>query len=152
MLKLDRNGWVAVFDGGRLNLYRNDATPPALDLKPVASRAQANPPTRELGTGAPPRTNNSLGRRSAMETPDYHQVAEDRFVQEVASGLVSNLARGAFTQIVIVAPPTALSVFRKAMTPELRGAMVLDIGKDLTKHGAKDIAGIVGKALEAASG
>lgn len=152
MLRLQRNGRVAVFDGARLNIYRNDATPPALDLKAVANRSQVNPPTHELGTAPPPRTNDSLGRRSAMETPDYHQMAEDRFVQEIAANLATDLARGEFAEIVIVAPPAALAAFRRAVTPDLRAAMVLDIDKDLTKHAARDIAAIVGKALEAAAG
>ncbi len=152
MKRLDRNGWVAVFDGARINTFRNEAAPPALDLKLLTSRSQDNPPTREQGSDAPPRTNDSLGHRSAMEAPDYHQMAEDRFVGEIAASLSAGLARGDFTQIIIVAPPVALSVFRKAVTPALRRAVVLDIDKDLTKHAAKDIAPIVRKALEAASG
>lgn len=152
MKRLQHNGRVAVFDGARLNIYRNGATPPALELKAVESRSQHNPPTHEQGTAPPPRTNDSLGRRSAMEAPDYHQAAEDRFVQDIAASLAADLARGEFAQIVIVAPPVALAAFRKAVTPELRAATLLDIDKDLTKHSARDIATIVGKALEAASG
>ena len=149
MKRLARSGRVVVFDGARALIYRNDATPPALDLKLETSHGQDNPPTREQGTDAPPRTNDSMGRRSAMEAPDYHQMAEDRFAREIAVNLAADYANGAFTQAVIVAPPLALAQFRKAMPPALRAAVVLEIDKDLTKHPPREIALIIGKAREA---
>lgn len=148
MKRLHRFERVVVFDGSRLAIYRNEAQPPALDLKLENSRSQDNPPTREQGAAPPPRTNDSLGRRSAMESPDYHQMAEDRFAREIAVDLAADLANGVFAHVVIVAPPAALAVFRKSASAGLRRAIVLEINKDLTRHAPKEIAGIVAKALD----
>jgi protein required for attachment to host cells len=152
MKRLHRFERVVVFDGSRLAIYRNGAQPPALDLKLESSRSQDNPPTREQGNSPPPRTNDSMGRRSAMESPDYHQIAEDRFTREIAVDLAADLANGVFAHMVIVAPPAALAVFRKSASADLRKAIVLEINKDLTKHPPKEIAGIVAKALDEAPG
>lgn len=152
MKRLQRFERVVVFDGSRLAIYRNEAQPPALDLKLESHKSQNNPPTRQQGTSPPPRTNDSLGRRSAMESPNYHQIAEDRFAREIAVDLASDLDNGVFGHVVIVAPPAALAVFRKSASEGLRKAIVLEINKDLTKHPPKEIAGIVAKALDEAPG
>lgn len=147
MKRLNRHGRVVVLDGARVLTFENTATPPALELKLESSRSQDNPPTREQGSDLPGRINDSTGRRSAMETTDYHQMAEDRFVAEVAN----TLARAAHEQLVVVAPPAALAAFRRAVPPAVQKAIVLEIGKDLTKHPVKEIAAIVAKALDEAS-
>lgn len=152
MKRLHRFERVVVFDGSRLATYRNESQPPSLELKLESTRSLDNPPTREQGDSPPPRTNDSFGRRSAMEGPDYHQMAEDRFAGEIAVDLATDLAKGEFSHLVIVAPPAALSMFRKSASPELRRAVVLEINKDLTKHSPKEIAGIVAKALDEAPG
>jgi protein required for attachment to host cells len=151
MKRLNKHGRVLVIDGAHALILQNEATPPALNLKLERSVTQDNPPTRELGSDVPPRTNDSMGRRSAMETPDYHQMAEDRFVAQLTGEMATDLARGAFQQLVIVAPPVALAAIRKAMTPALAKATILEMDRDLTKHAPKDISQHVAKALEEAA-
>jgi protein required for attachment to host cells len=151
MKRLSRHGRVAVIDGARALMFRNTATPPALDLRLERSRAQENPPTHEQGTDVPGRTNDAMGRRSAMETTDFHQMAEDRFIAGVADELSADLARGEFSDIVIAAPPSALAVLRRKIKPALRSAIVLEIDKDLTRHAPAEVARIVAKSLEEAS-
>jgi protein required for attachment to host cells len=151
MKKLSRGGRVAVLDGRRILMLRNMATPPTLELKLERSSDFDNPPTRDQGTDAPGRTNDYSGRRSAMETPDYHQMAEDRFVAGIAGELANELADGTFKDLVIVAPASALAALRKALSPAVRAATVLEIDKDLTKHAPGDIAGIVARSLEEAN-
>ena len=109
---------------------------------------QDNPATRDQGTDKPGRTNDSLGRRSAMETTDWHRVAEDRFVQRVADDMAKDLSAGEFTDLVVVAPPPALGEFRKAATSALAEATILELDKDLTRHPINRIEKIVVRALE----
>ena len=49
----------------------------------------------------------SLGRRSAMETTDWHKVAEDRFVQGIADDMAKDLQAGAFSNFILAAPAIA---------------------------------------------
>lgn len=147
MKRLNRHGRVIVLDGSRVLTFENTATPPGLELKLESSHSQENPRTRDLGSDLPGRINDPSGRRSSMETTDYHQMAEDRFVADVAEGL----AKAAHEQLVVVAPPNALAAFRKAVSSGVKKSIVLELSKDLTKHPVKEIAAIVGKALEEAS-
>ena len=59
-----------------------------------------------------------------------------------------DLKAGEFEELIVVAPPVALGVYRKAASPRLQQATLMEINKDLTKHSAADVAEIVVKALE----
>jgi protein required for attachment to host cells len=138
---------VLVADGAKAMVLRNAGDAQAPNLKLEKSYGQDNPPTREQGTDKPGRTNDSLGRRSAMETPDWHRVAEDRFIERIASDMAADLSAGAYEKLVVVAPPIALGVLRKAMSAAVLEAIACEIGKDLTKHPVPEIEKAVTKAL-----
>jgi len=138
---------VLVADGAKAMIYRNAGDAQALNLKLERSYSQDNPPSRDQGTDKPGRINDSLGRRSSMETPDWHRLAEDRFIQGLAADMAADLAAGAFQKLVVVAPPIALGTLRKAMSGALLAAIECEIGKDLTKHPVDDIEKAVVKAL-----
>jgi protein required for attachment to host cells len=149
MKRLVRHARVLVTDGGRALVLRNEGDAVTPDLRLVRSYAQENPPAREQGRDKPPRTNDSLGRRSAMEAPDPHQVAEDRFVSQIADDMERDLRAGEFETLIVAAPPVALGVYRKVASPALARVTVLEMGKDLTRHPPSDIATLVMRALEA---
>jgi len=151
MKRLTNGTRVLVADGAHALVFRNDGDAQAPNLKLVKSYGQGNPPTRELGTDKPGRSNDSHGRRSAMETTDWHQVAEDRFVERVASDMEHDLAAGQFDKFILAAPPIALGAFRKLTGDKLTKATILEIDKDLTKHPVLEIEKAVVKALERAS-
>jgi protein required for attachment to host cells len=151
MKRLTRHGRVLVVDGARALVYRNEAVPPKLDLKLERGYSQENPPTHDQGTSVPGRVNDSMGRRSAMEGTDWHQIAEDKFMTRVAADMAADLAAGKYQQLIIVAPPVALGVLRKALSAPVHAATLLEIHKDLTKHPVHDIGVLVTKALEDAS-
>ena len=149
MKRLSHNARVLVTDGGRAIVFRNDGQVGKPDLRQFKVYAHDNPPSRELGTDKAPRVNESMGHRgSASEQTDYHQQAEDRFVKNIAQDMEADLKAGEFTELIVVAPPVALGVYRKAASPELQKATLMEINKDLTKHSAADVAEIVVKALE----
>ena len=143
---------VLVADGAYALVLRNDGDGLFPNLRLERAYEQDNPATREQGTDKPGRMNDSLGRKSAMEATDWHRVAEDRFVQRVADDMAKDLSAGAFTDLVLAAPPAALGEFRKAATSALAEATILELDKDLTKHPIDRIEKIVVKALEDADG
>lgn len=149
MKRLNHNARVLVTDGGRATVFRNAGQVGQPDLVPLKSYHQDNPPNREQATDKPSRVMESVGYgRSSAEQPDYHQMTEDRFVQGIAADMEKDLVAGGFSDIIVVAPPVALGVWRKAARPALAKATLAEVNKDLTKHTAASIAAIVVKALE----
>lgn len=149
MKRLNHNARVLVTDGGRATVFRNAGQVGQPDLVPLKSFHQDNPPNRDQATDKPSRVMESVGSsRSSAEQPDYHQMTEDRFVKGIAADMAKDLGGGEFSEIIVVAPPVAMGVWRKAVTPALAKATLQEITKDLTKHTGASIAGIVVKALE----
>lgn len=148
MKRLNHNVRVLVTDGGRATVFRNRGQAGQPELEVVRTYAQDNPPTRELGTDKPARSNNPSGSRSSIEATDYHQQNEDRFVEQIAEDMKKDLLAGDFGELVVVAPPVALGVFRKKCAPQVEKATLASVNKDLTKHSAAELAAIVVKELE----
>lgn len=149
MKRLNHNARVLVTDGGRATVFRNAGQAGRPDLQAFKSYHQDNPPNREQATDKPSRVMESVGQhRSSAEQPDYHQQTEDRFIRTIAADMEADLTAGEFSELVVVAPPVALGVYRKAASPHLAKATLMEINKDLTKHAAPAIADIVVKALE----
>jgi protein required for attachment to host cells len=138
---------VLVADGSKAMVFRNTGDAQAPRLKLERSYGEDNPPTRDQGSDKPGRTNDPFGRRSTMETPDWHRVAEDRFIQRLAADMAADLSAGAFEKLVVVAPPIALGTLRKAMSAAVLGTITCEIGKDLTKHPVAEIEKALTKAL-----
>lgn len=148
-MKLKKGMWVVVADGGRAIVFVNEGTAFEPELKAVRSYGQDNPKTSEQGRDKPARTFESTGsRRSAMETPDLHQRAEDEFVAGIMADLAKDSEDGAFEHVAIVAAPVALGEMRKAVTAQLEPRIAVWIDKDLTKEPGAKIAEAVMKALE----
>ncbi|TMJ35352.1 MAG: host attachment protein [Alphaproteobacteria bacterium] len=137
--RVNHKDWIVVTDGGRALVMRNDGD------------AQAIPPTRDLGTDKPGRTHASVGPgRASMEPTDFHQQAEDRLMAEVAADLAEDLRQQNFSALVVAAAPTALGALRKAMSDELRKAVVAEIPKDFTNMNLVKLGVALSHALEAA--
>lgn len=148
MKRLNHNARLLVTDGGRATVFRNRGHVGQPDLEVIRSYTHDNLPTRDLGTDKPTRTNSPGGDRSSAEATDYHQQAEDRFVGQIADDMKADLMSGQFEELVVVAPPVALGVYRKRASSQLEKATLATINKDLTKHSAADLAAIVVKELE----
>lgn len=148
-MKLATKMWVAVVDGARGMFLVNEGTANDPQLVVLRSFGIDNPPTHEQGRDKPPRAFDSNGtHRSAMEVPDLHQKAEDRFVAGLMAELETSAASGAFEKIVLAAPPVALGVMRKEIGGALKAKIVKEIAADYVKMPVPDIAKAVQKALE----
>ena len=80
---LIRHGeWVVVCDGAKALILENSGDTKFPNLKTIKVLEQKDLPTHALGTDAPGRTNNSIGRaRSAVEQTDWHDQSERAAVQ-----------------------------------------------------------------------
>ena len=147
-MKIAADMWIAVVDGSKGLVLVNDgnAVEPKLSVRRVYGLD--NPPTHEQGRDQPPRAYDAGGtHRSAMEAPDLHQKAEDRFVQEFVRELEVDAEAGAFEKLVIVAPPVALGELRRHVGPALAKRIVKEIAADYVKMPVPEIAKAVAKAL-----
>ena len=132
--------WVVVCDGAKALFLENDGDIRAPNLKTVQVFEQKDLPTHLIGTDAPGRTFNSVGSaRSAVEQTDFHDQAERAFLTQLARHLEEALASGKTKSLIIVAPPRALGMIRPAYSHAVKGAVRIEMDKDLVKMPVHEI-------------
>ncbi|MEK7660557.1 MAG: host attachment protein [Pseudomonadota bacterium] len=149
MKKLKKNCRVLIADGAKALIFENtgDASQPHLEL--LQSFDSPNPPSRELGEARGGRVYSSAGtNRSAMEVTDFHEMAEEAFIRELAQMLEADRAKSAFTSLIIAAPPKALSYWRAYQTDKLEAITIAQIAKDYTKNPSSELVALLVKELE----
>jgi protein required for attachment to host cells len=132
-IRLPEGIWVVVCDGAKALVLENagDAEFPKLVTR-AADKSFA-PPTRELGTAPPTTVHQSVGTaRSHAEQTDWHEKAEADFLTELVKRLDAAVMAKTVRRLVVVAPPRALGIMRRAYTDRLRGALEAEVDKDLT--------------------
>lgn len=140
MTKLERGMWVVICDGRKWLLFENIGSAAAPKLSLLDSREQENPPTRALGSDAPPRVQESIGHaRSALAQTDWHDAAERAFLTNLVQHLDASLRASGGEKLLIVAPPRALGMLRKSYSERVRKALRTEIDKDLTKMPVSEI-------------
>ncbi len=140
-ISLPHNAWVLVGDGRKALVLRNegDATFPNL-RKVDVFRDAPNPATSQIGSDRPGSTTEySTGRHGGIEQTDWHDIAEHRFAQHVAAMLGARDAAGDISALVVVAPPRTLAELRQSFCESLKGKIIGEVNKDLTKHPIHDI-------------
>lgn len=148
-MKFQKGCRVLAINGGRAVVLVNEGGAAQPRLRVVSEREQSPPKSREEGRDKPGRAFESKGaRRSAYESVDHHQRAEDRFVAETLAALDADAADAAFESLVVVAPPAALGAARAAVPARLAARVIAWIDKDLTKAAPDAIARAVSKALD----
>ena len=133
-LKLKSDEWVVVCDGAKALMLTNVGDTKFPNLKMLSVRTQDDAPTRELGTERPGRVHESKGHaHSAHEQTNWHDQAEEHFLQHVASDLADHIGQGKIRDLTIVAPPRALGMLRAHYTPALRQVLRHEIAHDYVK-------------------
>jgi protein required for attachment to host cells len=69
-----------------------------------------------------------------VEPTDWHHIEEHRFVTRVAAALENLVRERKVPAILIAAPPKALADLRRAFHADVKGKIIAEIDKDLTKH------------------
>jgi len=131
-----------VFIGdGRKALLRNAGDEKFLNLKTERVILDENPPTHEQGTDRPGRAfkRAATNLRSGMDNTDWHELEEHRFAQRVAAALEQLVRTRNVKALVVAAPPRTLADLRQAFHADVKGRIIAEIDKDLTKHPVAEI-------------
>ena len=150
MAKLQKRAWVLVADGEKALFLRNVAGAAQPELELLRVESQDNPRRGEQTSDRPGRIpDTGAGQLSAMEEPDWHRLAKDRFAAGVAAIINREADTGAFEDIVLVAPPKTLGELREHLHGAAADRVRAEIGKTLTNHPLPEIKRRVIAALAA---
>lgn len=136
---------ILVCDGRKALILRNDgpAGSPQLTVEREIHAPAPSAHSRDLGADRAGRTaqrqGGNLGPRSAVEEVDFHSAEEEKFVRDTLADFTAHCERNGVQEIVLIAPPRALAVLRKAGSKALFERVVGEIDKDLTHHTVDDI-------------
>ena len=112
---------IAVCDGEKLSLYRNQGDESAPELVPLAVEAVE---TQNKSSG--------MRHRSTAANPDAQQLEEDSFAAGVAGILSGMFLANEFEHLVVIAAPRTLGELRKRYHSQMLPAIQAEIAKDLT--------------------
>jgi protein required for attachment to host cells len=125
---------VVVCDGRKALILENVGDEKFPNLRCREEHDHPDPPTRELGTAPPGKVQPSVGTaRSATEETDWHEQSEQRSLGWLAQRLDAATNRGQASAMIIIAPPRALGVLRRAYSPRLRAVLKAEIDKDFVR-------------------
>jgi len=142
---IHHNALVFVGDGEKAIFLRNVGDSHA-KLKLAVERVfeQENPATHEQGTDRPGRKQGGDGvSQSAVGETDWHQLAEDRFADEIAKTLFRLAHAQRFQELIVVAPPKVLGRLRGSLHKEVTDRITAEIPKELTTHSLPDIESVL---------
>lgn len=134
-MQIPQDTFVAVADGEKLSMFRNDGD--AANVK-LAEIPHADIDSSKISSGA--------RHSSSSANPDDSQQNEDGFGLGVAEMLNKQVLDGNIKSLVIIAAPRTLGEMRKSYHKSLSDVLVGELAKDLTGHSLHDIE----KALAAA--
>lgn len=134
-MQLPRNAVVAVADGEKLNLFRNEGDEANMKLRAMPA---ADVDASKISSGA--------RHSSSSANPDDSQQNEDGFSGGVADMLNKHVLDGTIASLFIIAAPRTLGEMRKGYHSKLSDILLGELDKDLTGHSLHDIE----KALAAA--
>lgn len=147
---LKNGAWVLVADSEKALFLENigDAEYPHLEVR--RKEEQDNPPTREQAANRRGRFNDGPSvQRSAVEDTDWHELAKDRFADDLADILYKQAYRAKFDSIVIVAAPQVLGALRQKVHKEVDDKIAAEVDKNLTGHPVDEIETAIVDALAA---
>lgn len=141
MVRIPHRAVVFVGDGRKALFLRNEGNEKSPNLKTEAVFEDDNPPAHAQGSDRPGRVGESShsGRRSAVEMTDWHELEEKRFARQVAAAAERLLREEQAPSLIVVAPPRTLAELRSAFHDDVKGRIVAELAKDLTKHPVSDI-------------
>ncbi len=132
--------WILIADGARAHVLENTGPNKGVFAKDDLVFAGDHRPSRDVRHDRPGRTFESVGTlRHAKQPPtDPHDKLKSEFAHTVAEALDRHA--GSFDRLILVAPPSALGAFRKALTPRVAAKVTKEVGKDLTHMPSTEVA------------
>ncbi len=127
-MDLPQNTVVAVADGEKLSLFRNDGDAATVNLTALPDPAIDS---SKISSGA--------RHSSSSANPDDSQQDEDGFGAGVTDMLNKQVLEGKIKSLVIIAAPRTLGEMRKGYHKSLSDVLIGELDKDLTGHSVQDI-------------
>ena len=139
-MHIERGAIVAVVDGRKWLIYRNegDSTRPVLEV--LAHDKAVHGYARDFGSDQPGRTYGGPGAtRSAYSETDFHQKAEEDFAKEAAARLNRMAMDGEMESLIVVATPRTLGVLRPEWHKRLREKLTAELPHEATQLTAGEL-------------
>ncbi|SFE80618.1 host attachment family protein [Roseivivax sediminis] len=135
MSVLSRDTWVLVADSEKALFLRNETDADNPNLVVVREEEQSNPKDVAQSANKPGRMQDT-GRQqtSAVEDTDWHELAKERFADDLAGILFRQAEKHKFERIVIAAAPQVLGALRDKLHKEVQWRVVAEVDKNLTNH------------------
>ena len=147
---LDQGTFILVTDSEKALLLENitDAQDPHFEVR--RKEEQENPSDREQSANRPGRKQDTgVGQRSALDDTDWHELAKERFADDIADLPYERAHRGKLGPVIIVASPQLLGDLRPKLHKEVQDLIQGEIPKTLTNHPITEIERIVKDELAA---
>ena len=149
MAQIENNTWIVVTDSEKALFLRNITDHEDPNLVVVATEVQDNPPDRAQSTDRPGRKpDTGVQQRSAMNDTDWHELAKERFADDLSGILYARGHAGDFDRLILVAAPQVLGDLRQGMHKEVAARVVAEIPKNLANHTVPEIEKLVKAALD----
>jgi protein required for attachment to host cells len=126
-MQLPNGATVAVADGEKFNLFRNDGDEAGLKLIAVDHGAIDD------------HKRSDAGRQNSSANPDASQANEDGYSAGVAAWLNKNVLEGKIAHLLVIAAPRTLGAVRQHYHAKLSAILVGEIARDLTGHSLHDV-------------
>lgn len=141
---LANEAWMLIADGEKALFLKNDGDAEYPVFRVIRKLEQENPPTREQAANNPGRFNDGPStHRSKVQDTDWHELAKERFADELAEILYRCAHKRLFSRIILVAAPQVLGQLRKSLHKEVAAKVVGEIPKDLTNHSLDEMERII---------
>ena len=132
--------WVAIADGEKAMLLRNDDLDSQPYLNVIRTEEIDNPPTREQAANRRGRMEGGGGApRSAFQDTDWHELGKERFNKDFADMLNKAALKNLYDRLVLIAPPQTMGRLRPELHKEVQSRLVAEDTSNLTNHPVDDI-------------
>src|ERR1051325_7256636 len=140
-LKIPHDALIFVGDGRKALFLRNAGDEKFPNLTTEQVFVDDNPPTREQGSDKPGRVfkRAKTSQRSSLDTTDWHELEEQRFAHRVAAAMEQLVRERNAKALIVAAPPRTLAELRHSSHAHVKGRIIAEIDKDLTKHPVGEI-------------
>jgi protein required for attachment to host cells len=126
--------WIVIADGEHARFVQPDVDN-VLRTTSSLDSSSAHLRSREIGTDRPGRSFESSGgaHHAVGERHDLHAMEKQRFVRLIGDKINAGAAHKEFDELLLVAPPRALSELRETLDASAQAKLVGSLEKDLVK-------------------
>ncbi|SLN26550.1 Protein required for attachment to host cells [Roseivivax jejudonensis] len=149
MSTLTRDTWVLIADSEKALFIRNETDAENPNFVVVREEEQDNPKDVAQSANKPGRMQDSgVQQMSAVEDTDWHELAKERFADDLAGILFKQAEKHKFERIVLCAAPQVLGALRDKLHKEVSWRVVAEVDKNLTNHPLDQIEANLRRELE----